>query len=269
MLIPENPGSFASMGPRGQSAEPILERVAHRGERHVPALDPESINHYRHMIAYHFALSLAAGRDVLDYGCGAGYGTNFVCRRGRPRSVIGMDIDEAAIAYCRVCYQDIADCFRVITGGELPFRESSFDLVLLFQVVEHVRDAPRLLQRLRRVLRAGGKVVMTTPNVELYDGDPEHPANVHHVREYSAESLRVMCASVFSKVEELAVHGSLRVGGAGLGAERNIVYRAVRKIFRIAVPSGARAPISLADFAVIRSPRRISKSLDLLFVCDR
>jgi hypothetical protein len=110
---------------------------------------------------------------------------------------------------------------------------------------------------------------MTTPNVEFYHGDPEHPANVHHVREYSAESLRAVCASVFSKVEELAVHGSLRVGGAGIGAERNIVYRAARKLFRFAVPSETRVPISLADFAVIRNPRRIRKSLDLLFVCDR
>ena len=251
------------------SAAATLERVAHHGERHVPALDPESINHYRHMTAYHFALPFAAERDVLDYGCGAGYGTNFISRRGRPRSLVGVDIDEPSIGYCRVCYQDIADCFRVTTGGELPFRESSFDLVLLFQVVEHVHDAPQLLQRLRRVLRSGGRVVMTTPNVELYNGDPEHPANLHHVREYSAESLRAVCSSVFSNVEEWGVYGSFRVGGAGIGAERNIAYRAARRLFRFAVPYEARVPVSLADFAVIRNRRRIRKSLDLLFVCGR
>ena len=180
-----------------------------------------------------------------------------------------MDVDKAAIGYCRQCYQDIADCFQIIADGESPFRERAFDVVLLFQVVEHVHDARRLLERLHGTLRAGGTLVMTTPNAEAYNGDPEHPANVHHVREYGAGSLRVLCWSVFSKVEELAVQGTLRIGGTGIGAERSVLYRAMRKLFRLAVPSGQSAPISLADFAITRNPRRVSRSLDLLYVCHR
>jgi SAM-dependent methyltransferase len=244
---------------------PPLARVWNEGERHLPTADPESKNHYRHMTAYHFALPLVRDRDVLDYGCGSGYGANFLWRRGRPRSLVAVDVSPDAIAYCRAVYTDVADHFRLAAAGTVPAPEASVDIVLLFQTLEHAADDRALLRGLARALRPGGVLLITTPNVALSGGDADHPENVHHVREYERNSLLRLCHSVFAGVEEYGVRGSFRVGGGGLGPERILLYRAVR---RIAQRLGHRpyvAPVSLADFAI--DARRLEESLDLLFVC--
>src|SRR5437867_211740 len=106
-------------GPVAGTRTPTICKVAHDGERHLPTLDPESINHYRHMTAYHFVLSRVRGGTILDYGCGTGYGANFLWRRGNLASLVAVDVSEEAIAYCRRSYEDVADVFRLLPPGEL------------------------------------------------------------------------------------------------------------------------------------------------------
>jgi 2-polyprenyl-3-methyl-5-hydroxy-6-metoxy-1,4-benzoquinol methylase len=248
--------------------EQLLTAVAHDGERHLPALDPESANHYRHLTPYHFVLPLVRNVDVLDYGCGAGYGTNLLWRRGAPRSIHGVDVDGDAIAYCQASLGELATSFHRITAGSLPFDPGTFDIVILFQVLEHIRDDREVLEVLHRLLRPSGTLYLTTPNAGLSTADPEHPENPHHVREYLPGTLLALCGSVFQTVEQLCVHGSLRVGGRGIGTERSIAFRAVRRLVRrVIAPPLYVAPTSLGDFTV--SQHGISEALDLLFVCRR
>jgi SAM-dependent methyltransferase len=238
------------------------------GERHIPSLDPESVNHCRHMTAYHFAAHLVRGADVLDYGCGAGYGANFLMRTAGVRSLTAVDASSTAIDYCRRTYGDLGNIFTAITpGASLEWPEGSFDIALMFQTIEHVSDDAGLLREIRRVLRPGGRLILTTPNVLLTRGDPEHPVNVFHVREYNPAALRRVCGLAFEGVEELGVFGSFRGGGAGLGRERWRAWRALRKIHRRVFPPKYVAPVSLADFAI--SDRHLNRAVDLLFVCHR
>jgi SAM-dependent methyltransferase len=55
----------------------------------------------------------------------------------------------------------------------LPFRDGAFDVVKATEVLEHVADAPAALAECRRVLRPGGKAVITVPFLERLHGDPE------------------------------------------------------------------------------------------------
>lgn len=219
------------------------------------------------MTAYHFALPMAAGKTILDYGCGTGYGTNFLYRRATPPTLKGVDVSEAAIAFCRASYEDIADSFLLIKPGRLPFADGSFELITLFQVIEHVLDDVGLILELHRVLAPGGLLLITTPNVEFSGGDPLSPLNPHHIREYDSKSLSMLCTRVFRGVTPLGVHGSLRMGGGGMGLEIFLPYRAVRRLLRYIRRPLYTAPCSLADFDV--TARRMSQALDLLFICRK
>ena len=244
-----------------------LAQVAGAGERHLPALDPESINHYRHMTAYHFARGFLRGRDVLDMGCGTGYGTNFLFRKGQVRSIIGLDVSAASIDYCRRQYPDLAPCFRLAEPDGQPLPTETADVVLLLQVIEHIAAASEFLARLTSILRRGGMLLLTTPNVRVQPHDGYHPANPHHVREYDRSTLAELCRPYLHVERELAVHGSLRVHGRGLGWERSVIFRALRKVVRkLAPPLYVPGP-SLADFQI--SAQAIERGMDLLFLCRR
>jgi SAM-dependent methyltransferase len=243
-----------------------LELVAGDGERHLPALDPESVNHYRHLTAYHFALRFAQGRRILDYGCGTGYGANLVLRKGDPAAVCALDVGAETVTYCVRNYPGFAGRTVQVAPGLVPLRSGSVDLVLLFQTIEHVADDVGLLRELGRVLAPDGRVLITTPNVAFSGGDPDHPLNPFHLREYDTARLMRVCRAAFSDVEPLYVHSSLRSGGGGFGPERSIVFRAVRKALRLFAPRPLYVPpVSLGDFRV--TARGEARALDLLFVC--
>lgn len=243
-----------------------LERVAGDGERHLPVLDPESVNHYRHLTAYHFALRFVNARRVLDYGCGTGYGANLLLRKGTPAAVCAMDVGEEALAYCLRTYPGFVGRMVRVTPGVVPLRAGSIDVALLFQTIEHVADDVALLRELGRALSSDGRVLITTPNVAFSGGDPEHPLNPFHLREYDTARLMQVCRVAFKDVQPLYLHGSLRSGGGGFGPERSIALRALRKLVRLFAPARLyQPPVSLADFAV--SNKGEARALDLLFVC--
>lgn len=107
-------------------------------------------------------LTLADGpRDVLDVGCSSGYLAAPLAAAGA--RVVGIELDpdaaEAARAYCsEVLVGDVEDM-------ELPFEPASFDAVVCGDLVEHLRDPGAALARLRPLLRPGGRLVLSTPNV--------------------------------------------------------------------------------------------------------
>ena len=100
-------------------------------------------------------------KRVLDVGCSSGYLARRLVERGA--TVVGIDTDEDAAAEAR------AVCEQVLVGDvesmELPFPEQSFDVVLCGDVIEHLRDPEAFLERVRPLVRPGGKLVLTTPNV--------------------------------------------------------------------------------------------------------
>ncbi len=107
-------------------------------------------------------LALAGSPDrVLDIGCSTGYLARRLVDRGA--TVVGIDVDEAAAAEARrVCEQVLVGDVETM---ELPLSEGSFDVVLCGDLVEHLRDPVAFLGRLRPLLRQGGRLVLTTPNV--------------------------------------------------------------------------------------------------------
>jgi 2-polyprenyl-3-methyl-5-hydroxy-6-metoxy-1,4-benzoquinol methylase len=106
------------------------------------------------------ALVGRAGR-VLDVGCSSGYLAERLQARGNV--VVGIDVDEQAAGHAR------RFCESVHVGDvetmDLPFERASFDAVLCGDVVEHLRDPERFLERIRPLLKPDGRLVLSTPNI--------------------------------------------------------------------------------------------------------
>ncbi len=96
--------------------------------------------------------------------------------------------------------------FRRMTVPPLDFPDGSFDFVVTFQVVEHIRRDDGFLAEIRRVLRPGGRLVITTPNREM-----SLTRNPWHVREYSAHEFEALVGKYFAQVEARGVVGDERV----------------------------------------------------------
>lgn len=88
----------------------------------------------------------------------------------------------------------------------LDFPDGSFDCVISFQVIEHIRRDGDFVCEIARVLRPGGRFIVTTPNAPM-----SLTRNPWHVREYTAEELRKLLAGSFSTVETLGVFGDEKV----------------------------------------------------------
>src|SRR5258708_3485769 len=100
---------------------------------------------------------------VLDVGCGEGLMARVLKREGKASWVAGVEIFPEAAADAR----DVVD--ELVVGEvetlDLPFERQSFDVILLGDVLEHLRDPWRQLERLVAFLRPGGLAIASVPNV--------------------------------------------------------------------------------------------------------
>jgi GT2 family glycosyltransferase/glycosyltransferase involved in cell wall biosynthesis/SAM-dependent methyltransferase len=166
------------------------------GERVIPG-KVESDLWAEHLARYLFAEPLAHGRRVLDLGAGAGYGAERLSRVAK--SVVAIDVATDAMRYARQHHPGLDVRHLVARGEALPFRAGSFDLVVAFEILEHVHDQPGLLAEVRRVLTPEGIFAVSTPN-RLYYTDERHEHNEFHVHEFEVPELQQFLAPAFPQV---------------------------------------------------------------------
>ena len=146
-----------------------------------------------HLVRYWWAAQIAADKRVLDAGCGLGYGTELLMSAGA-RATIGVDVSEETIEAARAKAGDGVELDVGDIAG-LSYEDDSFDLVVCFEVIEHVRDPERALDELARVLAPGGVLALSSPNRNEYpDGNP------HHIREYTPEEFEASLRDRFAHV---------------------------------------------------------------------
>jgi ubiquinone/menaquinone biosynthesis C-methylase UbiE len=162
--------------------------------------DPTSELWGEHRSRYRFAANLLAGQRVLDQrvldvACGAGFGLAML--GAAARRAIGIDYDHNTLS--EVQRKQLATLVRA-DATRLPLQTASFDVAVSFETIEHVADAQAFVHELHRVLKQGGRLVISTPNRAF--GPPErHTANPFHVREFTAEELRVLLRERFDTVQ--------------------------------------------------------------------
>lgn len=159
--------------------------------------------HQRQLYAYHSALPYVQGR-VLEIGCGNGRG--YFLLKEKCDTYTAIDKNDALLSL--ITEEDkqkvhfINDFFPPFKGIE----DASVDTLVCFQVIEHVEDDLGLLKEMYRVLKPGGKALITTPNILM-----SLTRNPWHVREYRHGELKSLVAKVFEKVEMMGIYGDDKV----------------------------------------------------------
>ena len=168
------------------------------GERLIPGqVDVDLLN--EHLARYAFAARLAHGKRVLDAGCGAGYGSAELA--GQAASVTGADLAADAVDFARAHYGVPNLAFEQASCDRLPHRDGCFDLVVAFEVIEHLEGWREFLLEARRVLAPGGQLIVSTPNKLYYtESRGVQGANPFHVHEFDFGEFRGALESVFPHV---------------------------------------------------------------------
>ncbi len=170
------------------------------GERVIPGqIEPDLWN--EHVARYALAATLARGRRVLDAGCGAGYGTARLAQAAR--LAVGLDSSAETLAYARRHYS--APNLFFVQGDclALPFPDKHFDLLVAFEVIEHLSDGEAFLRQMRRLMRPRGLLLLSSPNRRFYSEERGY-RNPHHVREFDAAELEAALIPHFPHCRMLA-----------------------------------------------------------------
>ena len=166
-------------------------------------LDPsENVIFQRHLIAYKEATKRIKG-TVLEIGSGEGYGIKELASNAE--HYIAVDKYNTNISDELMNKNNIT-----FIQSEVPplkdIEENSIDFVVSFQVIEHIKEDNKFLAEIQRVLKPGGELILTTPNIKM-----SLSRNPWHIREYSPKDIDELLKKYFDIVELKGVFGNEKV----------------------------------------------------------
>lgn len=157
--------------------------------------------HQRLLKAYVIASDMVSGK-LLEVGCGEGRGIEWLTPKVASYSAIDKIVSVVEKLKAKFPQGDI------ISGNipPLPYVDNSFDCVVSFQVIEHIKDDHTFLKEISRVLKPGGFALISTPNRPL-----SLSRNPWHEREYTADELTTLAKKYFSSVQMKGIGGNDKV----------------------------------------------------------
>lgn len=180
------------------------------GERTVPGVWHENYWFRRHEVVYQRVADMVDQRIrsgpgttvALDAGCGEGFGSQLLARRGA--RVVALDYDTWAMSHLARAHSQIPSVRGNLVS--LPLADRTVDVLVSLQTIEHLWDQDAFVAECARVLRPGGQLVISTPNRHTFP-----PGNVFHHRELDADELSALLTPVFADVAVRGVHHGPRL----------------------------------------------------------
>ena len=152
----------------------------------------------RSVLAYHYAAEIISG-DVLEIGTGTGYGVEILAPKCKRFITVDKFLDPS------VPQVENVEQHQMVVPP-IGFESGSFDFVVSFQVIEHIKDDTQFVREVARVLRPGGKFIVSTPNAPM-----SLTRNPWHIRENTAEELQNLLSISFSTITPAGVVGNQKI----------------------------------------------------------
>lgn len=175
-------------------------KSAATAERTDPTNPAEGPILARQMAAYTQALDLVVGRMVAEIGCGRGAGTSLLAETAE--KVIAIDYDPACIALNIQEQTSDRVMFVVAEVPPIPPVGLRVDVMVCFQMIEHLADPTPLLHAMHDAILPGGVALISTPNRE-----ESLSQNPYHLHEYAGEELQAVLERIFDRVTMYSVLG--------------------------------------------------------------
>lgn len=156
-----------------------------------------------HASIYHFFGRYAEGADVLEIGCGTGYGAA-ILRACGARSVVAVDVHSGNLRYARRHNSDVQVVFRKADAERLPDDVGHFDLIVSSNVFEHLRDVDAAIANVRRLLKERGTFVLAVPPILDERSLEDNRRNPYHHTNLYVEEWRGRLARTFGDVAVFA-----------------------------------------------------------------
>ena len=164
--------------------------------------EANNVTYQRCQFAYEFAKPFVAGMKVLDVGCGLAYGTAMMAEFAD--SITGIDYDNETIEENKKRYYSISKLdFKQAEIPPLPFADASYDVITAFQFIEHIKPRKEFIKECLRVLKPGGSLLVTTPNIKK-----SLARNPFHVHEYTFDEMKSEVSSFTNKFELQGLNGN-------------------------------------------------------------
>lgn len=176
----------------------VSNAIGEAVERFVPGTHRGELMEAQHLARYWWISNLVRGRRVLDAGCGVGYGTAMLAQAGAAE-VVGVDVAPDAVAAASDAHPELA--FQVADVHALPFEPGRFDVVVCFEVIEHLTEQDETIAELARLVTTDGVLALSSPNRDVYPA-----GNPHHLHEYVPDELEAALGAHFAYVELVRQH---------------------------------------------------------------
>lgn len=194
---------------------------------------------------------MAPGKRLLDVGCGMGHWVDFTMRAGW--KVQGIDLSKAAVRLCHDLGLPVTE--TDFMSGDLP--PGGFDVITMFELIEHVPSPPAFLARAGELLAPGGVLFMSTPNFGCLDrrllGGQWTVIHEEHLSYFTPKSLTkvLLATGAFRDVQ-------IRTRNVSPGALRHVLTRTLHRGGR---NDASAAPVEVTPlYAESGARRRIENS---------
>lgn len=158
--------------------------------------------HHRLLSAYVFAEKYISG-DVLELGCGEGRGIDIILKKSKSYTAIDKILEVTKRLSLKYPEE------KFISSSFPPFNnihDNSFDTIVSFQVIEHINNDNLFIEEIYRILKPGGKVLISTPNIEM-----TLTRNPWHIREYTSSQLQDLSSKFFNKIIMKGIAGNDKI----------------------------------------------------------